>query len=93
MIDLSQIHDVLACFWGFWIILQCSQIDAKPTPISQFFAKIQMSCFRAYTVPKTYFNQLKMAIVVEKIEEIIKFGPETAEIEHFHSKKGAPIRF
>ena len=26
-----------------------------------------------------------MAIVVEKIEKIIKIGPETAEIEHFHS--------
>ena len=47
-----------------------------------------MSCFRAYKVPKKCFNQLRMAIVVEKIEKISKIGPETAEIEHFHSKNG-----
>ena len=29
-----------------------------------------------------------MAILVEKIEKIIKIGPETAEIEHFHSRNG-----
>jgi len=45
-----------------------------------------MPCFRVS-------NQLRMAIVVEKIEKIIKIGPEMAEIEHFHPYVDAYLSF
>ena len=43
-----------------------------------------MSCSRVYMEPKKCFNQLRVTIVVEKIQKISKIGTEMAEIEHFH---------